>query len=101
MLFCLLISCDFFSQDTIYKRNGDIINAKVLEVDLNLIKFKKTSNPDGPLFSISKSQVTLIQYKNGSKDVFPLEKSPNVKSKSVNKDEIIYEEHNIGVDIEI
>lgn len=72
-LFILFISANVFSQDTIYKRNGEVINAKVLEVELNVIKFKKTSNPDGPLYSLPKSQIALIQYKNGSKDIFPLD----------------------------
>lgn len=96
----LFLSFKLFSQDTIYKRNGDIINAKVLEVDLKVIKFKKASNPDGPLFTMSKSQITLIQYNDGSKDVFPQEYPPVIIKRSKSQDEVIPDYHDIGVPIE-
>jgi hypothetical protein len=64
-------SClQLFSQDTLYTRNGDVINGKVMEVNQDEIKYKKPSNPNGPLYVVSKSDIVLIHYKNGSKDVF-------------------------------
>jgi hypothetical protein len=58
------------AQDIITKKNGDDIKAKVLEVNQNEIKYKSFSNPDGPLFVIYKSDVLLIRYENGTKDIF-------------------------------
>ena len=72
----LLITVMFFysnlsySQDFITKRTGDIIKAKVMEITTSEIKYKKTDNLSGPTYSVLKSEVFSINYKNGSKDVF-------------------------------
>ena len=58
------------SQDLIIRKDGEEINSKVLEVNLEIIKYKKFDNPNGPTFEISKSDVFLIKYENGTKDVF-------------------------------
>ena len=52
-----------YSQDMITKKTGEDISAKVLEVTSTEIKYKKTNNLDGPLFSILKSEVLIIRYK--------------------------------------
>lgn len=57
-------------QDIIFKTNGDEIKAKIVLVDLKIIQFKKFENLDGPLYNISKSDVFMIKYENGTKDVF-------------------------------
>lgn len=72
LFFLFLTSLALYSQDTIYTRRGEVINAKVEEVGIKNIKYKKASNSDGPLYTLGKSEITLIQYKNGSKDVFPV-----------------------------
>ena len=58
------------AQDLILKRNGDEINAKIEEVGINEIKYKKFDNQDGPLYTIIKSEVFMIKYANGTKEVF-------------------------------
>ena len=60
------------AQDIIYKRNGDEIKSKVSEVTSTEIKFKKSDNLDGPMFTILKSEVMMIKYSNGTKDVFQI-----------------------------
>jgi hypothetical protein len=62
-----------YAQDIILKRNGDEIKAKVQEVGITEIKYKKFDNPDGPMYTILKSEVFLIKYENGTKDVFKAE----------------------------
>src|ERR1035437_3993689 len=69
----MITSFGAFSQDTLITRNGQIIPAKVFEITQTDIKYKKPSNPDGPLYTISKENIAVIEYKNGSKDVFPYE----------------------------
>jgi hypothetical protein len=61
------------AQDLILRRNGDEISAKVQEVGITEIKYKKFDNPNGPIYTILKSDVFLIKYENGTKDVFPAE----------------------------
>lgn len=66
-----LLSCGYsFSQDSITKKNGDDIQAKVIEVGSSEIKYKKFDNLEGPVFTIPKADVLLVRYQNGSKDIF-------------------------------
>jgi hypothetical protein len=73
----------------IIKRNGDIIEAVIIEVGVNEIKYKKCSNPDGPTYSILRSDVFMIKNKNGDNDVF------NDKKSSTDSDELKVEAFSI------
>ena len=55
--------------DHIICLNGDEIDAKVLEIGINEIKYKNCNNPDGPVIFIQKSSVLMIKYSNGTKDL--------------------------------
>jgi len=57
------------AQDFIIKKNGDEIKAKVLEVNSTEVKFKNMNNPDGPLYSVAKSEIFMIKYENGMKEI--------------------------------
>ena len=57
------------AQDLIILKDGNEINAKVIEVNLADIKYKKFDNPEGPSYSVQKSGVFMIKYKNGTKDI--------------------------------
>jgi hypothetical protein len=58
------------AQDTLTMRSGDNVIVKIIEVGSSEVKYKKIDNLNGPIFSILKSEVSMIQYENGSKDVF-------------------------------
>ena len=67
----LIISClGAFSQDLIITKKGDKITCKVLSVEQNSVSYKKSSNLDGPSYSIEKTQIASVTYKNGDVDVF-------------------------------
>lgn len=72
ILFCVLIFLylPVLGEDIIVLRSGDIINSRVLEITQTEIKYKKSSNPSGPIYTISKSEVLSITYENGSQDKF-------------------------------
>lgn len=76
----IMIASVCFSQDLITKKNGEDIQAKVIEVGQTEIKFRRLDNLDGPLFTVSKSDVLMIRYENGTKDIFTeeLKKGLNV-----------------------
>ena len=74
-----------FSQDLITKKSGDDIQAKVLEISANEIRYKKFDNLDGPIFIISKKDVLMIRYENGTKDIFNNDKEPENISSSIAK----------------
>lgn len=57
------------SQDKIYLLDNSVINAKVIEIGVNEIKYKKYENLTGPDYVILKSTVALIIYENGTHEV--------------------------------
>ncbi len=57
--------------DLIVMRNGEEIRAKVQEISSALIKYKRCDLPDGPLYTVNKSEVFMVKYPNGSKEVMP------------------------------
>lgn len=76
-----------FCQDIIFKRNGDEIKAKVIEVTTTEVKYKKFTMPAGPTYSLLKSDIFMIKYPNGEKDLFEdAKKTQNTEeSKTVNE----------------
>jgi hypothetical protein len=72
-----------FSQDVITKKSGEEIQAKIIEVGQTEIKYNKFDNLSGPIYIMPKSDVSMIQYENGTKDIFNEEsKTENVSSSS-------------------
>lgn len=71
----LLLVLSFFlgkliAQDTIVKRNSDLIIAKILEISPTEIRYKKFEFQDGPTYIEIKSTVQMIRYSNGMKETF-------------------------------
>ncbi len=58
------------AQDIIVLKNGDIISAKVREIDDSTITYHKFTNMNGPLYKININKVLSINYENGEKDMF-------------------------------
>ena len=70
-------------------KRGDIISGNILEVGVSEIKYKKCNNPTGPTYSELKSNVFMIKYANGAKDVFNNESNQtqvNENSSSLNQE---------------
>ena len=63
-----------FAQDIITKQDGDIIRANISEVSIESVRYRKFELPDGPDYVLAASEVLMIKYKSGSKDMF--EKDP-------------------------
>ena len=59
-----------FAQDIITLKKGEDIQAWVQEVGEVDVKYKKFENPNGPNYTLKKSEIFMIRYANGSKDVF-------------------------------
>ncbi len=62
--------------DIIIFKNGEEVRAKVLEIGREIVRYKKCNNPDGPVFSIYKTEIFMIKYPNGSNSLFSEEKQP-------------------------
>ncbi len=69
VLLCLL-GVSSYAQDIITTKKGEDIKAKVLEITIQEVKYKKVENPDSPIYTLLKSDILLIRYENGSKDIF-------------------------------
>lgn len=68
-----LISSFIHAQDIITMKDGSEIKAKVVEMGVNEIKYKKFENLDGPIYVLTKSDVFMIKYENGQKEVIQVE----------------------------
>lgn len=66
MLFVLSALC----ADIIITKEGKKIEGIVSEITSNEVKYKKASNPNGPLYSILISEIVMINYENGEQDLF-------------------------------
>ncbi|TAF74589.1 MAG: hypothetical protein EAZ53_08040 [Bacteroidetes bacterium] len=60
-------------QDIILKKTGEEVKAKILEVSPTEVKYKQFDNQSGPTFILYKSDVFMLKYENGTKDVFKIE----------------------------
>lgn len=96
--FFLLFAFQSFCQDLIIKKNGESIKGKVELIEEANIKYKKTSNLNGPLYLISKADVASIQFENGVIEDFKDYNSPSVLSKSEVQELIIKSINEHGFD---
>lgn len=55
------------SQDLIILKTGDELRGKVIKVGTSEVEFKKDTS--GPVYAIKKSEVFMIKYESGAKDV--------------------------------
>ena len=59
-----------FAQDRIVKLNGDEVKARVVEIKLQEIVFQHPDSANGTLQFMPKADVFMIQFANGTKEVF-------------------------------
>lgn len=70
LLFFVLCPVFAFGQDLIVKKNGDVIQSKVLKVGTAEVEYKKWNNQNGPIYSIEVNNILSINYENGEKETF-------------------------------
>lgn len=58
------------AQDMIVKVDDTKIEAKVTEITVDAVRYKRFSNPDGPTYVLPIVQIRYIQYANGERDDF-------------------------------
>ena len=75
IIFCcvaILLPLCSQAQDILSRRDGTVIEAKVLEVTATEIKYKNYANPDGPTYTVPVAEVASIVYSNGERENFVL-----------------------------
>ena len=71
LFIALVLGCSSAqAQDVLTLKTGEEIKAKIQEVGVSDIKYKKFDNLNGPTYAIMKAEVFMIKYENGTKDVF-------------------------------
>lgn len=98
VFFVVLFTQTVWAQDLLYTIGGNKIQVKVTEINTTDIKYKDFSNLEGPTYVISKQDIVLIQFANGTVDIlnnnpqtFPASKKETEyvntnKAKELNKD---------------
>ena len=67
-----LSTTQLFAQDKIYKLKGTVINAKVIEIGTDEIKYKLFDSPDGPIYVVDKSTLNRIEFADGRVEKYKL-----------------------------
>ncbi len=70
LIILLLLGLSTYAQDIVIKNDKTEFKAQVLEILAGEIKYKKWEHLDGPTYTILKSEVFMIIYKNGSRETF-------------------------------
>ncbi len=71
--YCLFSTIQASAQDTIYKRTKEIINAKIIEIGLDEIKYKMPGDENGATIVIAKDQIWKIIFANGVTQIMQTE----------------------------
>ena len=78
MAVCLIAQ----AEDVIVLVSGATVKARVIEVGVSEITYRRADNPDGPVYKIAKSDVRCIVYPNGTADLFSESQAPVVADSS-------------------
>jgi hypothetical protein len=66
----LLAALITLGQDQIFKKDNTKVDAKIIEINTNEVKYKLFTYQDGPVIVLNKSEIALIIYQNGSHETF-------------------------------
>ncbi len=83
LLLALFLSVSAFAEDVIITKNSERINAIILEVNLDVIKYKKSDSPDGPTYTMVKDDIASVLYSNGQVDVFSVDDNNKTQTNQV------------------
>lgn len=76
ILFCftaLFLFVAAHAQDKIYRKNGKIIQAKIIEVGSSEIKYKVFGDNDGPVYILETDKIKKVDFQNGTTQKFTLD----------------------------
>jgi len=65
LLSIFLLNASLKAQDRIYRKNGQILKVKVIEVGTSEIKYKVFGDEDGPIYALERDRIKRIEYANG------------------------------------
>ncbi|MDR0799567.1 MAG: hypothetical protein LBN18_07415 [Dysgonamonadaceae bacterium] len=65
-----LAANSLYAQDIMTLKTGEELEVIVTDITRDMVIYKKFSNPDGPNYSLPQSDIFMIKYVNGDKDLF-------------------------------
>lgn len=86
-LFCLNMA--LIAQDQLFRKDNTKLMVKIIEVGTEEIKYKLTANPDGPVYTESKSNVIMIVFENGQHEIINAAPAPAATSTIITTTSII------------
>ena len=70
LIIAIVFGINANAQDIILKQDGSEIKSKVLEITDQQVKYKEFDFQSGPIRNINISEVFMITYENGKREVF-------------------------------
>ena len=70
ILFLLFLVTSINAQDTIVRANGEKIPANIADVNNKQVTYRLPGYPDGPLFTLDKSHISSIWFRNNTREIY-------------------------------
>jgi hypothetical protein len=65
LLTLVIIGTTIQAQDKVYRKNGEILKVKILEVSSDEVKYKLFGKDDGPIYVLERDRIKKIVYEDG------------------------------------
>ena len=88
----IAISFTCYAQDIIFLKDSKRIAAKVIEINVDNIRFRQSDNMEDPLFTIPKNDVVSITFQNGLTQTF--EPTASIPAQIPQPDNTVYNSNN-------
>ncbi len=86
LLVSLVLTASLHAQDKIYRKNGQVLKVKVIEVGTSEIKYKIFGDDEGPIYVLEKDRIKKIEYANGTSEKLVINlKDPEQYADQLNK----------------
>ncbi len=85
-LLLLAITSLGYAQDVITLTDGRTVQAKIIELTPDVIKYKKYDNLEGPTYTVPVTDLSKIKYANGSEDTFSAPKEAGANGNGASGD---------------
>lgn len=70
ILSLVLVVSGLQAQDKVYRKTGDVVAAKIIEVNDEFVVYKMFNNLEGPNYKLRKDAIDKVVYENGSTETF-------------------------------
>jgi len=87
LLSAVVFNLNLRGQDTLYFNSKNKLTVQLLEINPENLKYKRSDNLTGPIYTINKSEISHVVYKNGVKESFETKLPEKPKETETSKSE--------------